>query len=255
VYLNIRQFLNQLIGEPSMNRFIKSLVLFVFIYLSLFLFAYSEDWDLIPCVDQHKSIVSLRAELRPGVYGYCSGVVIQKTTEKHPEYPGFVLGKVLTCDHLLLDQPNKTIFIKFWSGRQSKGKILKRDSESDFMLISAWVDENCEEIPVSEKVPEAKDLCVLIGMGGVFDNGQFQPPMPENLRIFSGEIVGPSQKLFLDTKVIEGDSGGPILLNGKVIGIISGGYRWFDYEENKVKKRYTWPTISGGTNKLIKFLE
>lgn len=221
----------------------------------LYIQCFADEWDLIPCVDQHKSIVSLRAELRPGVYGYCSGVIIEKTNEKNKDYEGFVMGKVLTCDHLLLDLPNKPVYIKFWSGRQSKGRILKRDSESDFMLISAWVDENSEPISVAKKTPQNNDVCTLIGMGGVFNLGQFEAPMPDNLRIFEGVVVGPTKQLFLDAKVISGDSGGPILNNGEIVGIISGGYKWFDYEENKVKKKYTWPTLSGSTERLIDFLK
>jgi hypothetical protein len=240
-----------------MKNIIKSATLAVFsILLSFLLYIEScaQEWDLIPCVDEHRSIVSLRAELKPGVYGYCSGVIIEKTDEKHQEYDGFVLGKILTCDHLLMDLPNKPIYIKFSSGRQSKGKILKRDADADFMLISAWVDENSQIIPVAKTIPQNNDLCTLIGMGGVF-NGSFTPPTPEHIRIFEGFRVGPQKQLFIDAKVISGDSGGPIISNGEIVGIISGGYKWFDYEENNVKKRYTWPTLSGSTERLINFLK
>lgn len=50
---------------------------------------------------------------------------------------------------------------------------------------------------------------------------------------------------------VPGQSGGPMTLDGSIIGVVSGGAAWYPYKENGKLKNCTWPARAGSAKRLL----
>jgi hypothetical protein len=208
---------------------------------------YAGDWKFLEPDDELiKTVVSLRTtviedgkKIQPSV----TGVIIEKTDKVSPTNPEYVLGKILTCEHLPGDNPE----IMFWNGKSATGKVFKRDKESDLMIIGSYIHK---DVNATEVYHAYNPHGIVYGLGGM---GHVQPSR-ENLRIFGGNRIGPTtNEYYLDSHIILGDSGSPIFYETKLVGIVSGGFKWFDREDKKGS--FTWPLRTATPQSIRKFLD
>lgn len=196
--------------------------------------AVGQEWELRP-TPILESIVSVESrDLYGNITGYGTGVVVKISEEENKlnQFKGWYSGKILTAAHI-----NGRIRVRFHNDKWSETATVKEDKNIDVKLIAAFIPPGVTFTPVGK----IEDEILVNGLGGKASG----LPSIENIRCFSARKIGPSDNLFLDGYVIPGDSGGPIISNGKVVSIVSGGFAWF-----KDKIDYTFP-IRGASNKQL----
>lgn len=146
---------------------------------------------------------------------------------------GWHYAIVATADHVV--ENSKGIRVKFENGRSSSNcTVISRNKQADLALIRCLVPPDAEVIEVGSEEAEEGDTLDYVG--------RFR-------RHFSGDVSCLVYKgeLWSDVVVYPGDSGGAVILEGKIIGCISGGLRWADNNPQR-----TWPCRS---NNLIPLKE
>lgn len=127
------------------------------------------------------------------------------------------------------------------------------DKESDIAVLWAYMPKSINTMELTnlyDKIPE---------------NTKIYKPMEKKIEAtFLGYANGSWYKtngtvsikdrnqIYSDSIVIPGQSGGPMVVNGKVAGVISGGSMWL---ENNDKISITWPTRCGSSTVLFKLIE
>lgn len=144
---------------------------------------------------------------------------------------GWRYAIALTADHVC---DNSTgIRIKFENGMSSKNcSVISRNRKADIALIRCLVPPDVTAIEVGDEPAEEGDTLNYVG--------RFR-------RHFSGDVscLVYDGELWSDVVVYPGDSGGAVILDGKIIGCISGGMRWADNNPQR-----TWPCRSNNLQPL-----
>lgn len=60
--------------------------------------------------------------------------------------------------------------------------------------------------------------------------------------------------LMADAAALPGQSGGPIVLDDKVVGVLSGGHSWYEYGTKDEPRSATWPVRGGSGRRLQEML-
>ena len=143
----------------------------------------------------------------------------------HPSGSGTLIwnngseGYVLTANHVT--QGAQSGVITYHGGQQSKFRVVGADALGDLALLKTDPPDDAICIPLGEEAdaPLKGEVVELVGYGG----GRFLA--------WGGEVngyarcghTGPYQELTLNTQTISGDSGGAMIYNGKLVGVIWGG--------------------------------
>lgn len=128
-------------------------------------------------------------------------------------------GYVITCNHVVEGAERATIV---WAdGSTSNGPVIHRDTEGDLAIVQATPPDGHSVLPVADvdQWPPESETVDLIGYGG----GQ--------LHQWRGDVRGYAltgrtekyQTLSIATRSINGDSGGPIVHQGRLVGVLWGG--------------------------------
>lgn len=188
-------------------------------------------WDWTPKSDHHKPIVQIIANGNIG-----TGTVVTED------------GKILTVWHIVESNPyNDNISILFTNGFRSKARAIYSNKDNDIAVL------HCAAVPVSIKpakiasaLPAGEEL-EICGLGG-------NTPVTSCIRHFKANrirFLTDDNILCADAPLIPGDSGGPIFnKNHEIVGVVSGGSKWYDrnvFSVNKRKLPVTWPTRSSCT--------
>ena len=200
------------------------------------------QWNFKEIVESDKYIVALKSRditqiknyngppiITPyDIYG--TGSIIKKQLDIHPveeKYKKYVKCYILSCAHLNKNQP---IIATFFDLKVGNCTVVKEDKKRDLLLLSTWCLPGIQEIQIGD-VPEVGTEICSLGMGGFSG----KPPSENTIRKFTG-VVYPyiNEYIFIDSPFINGDSGGAVIQNEKLIGVISGGSEIF-------KNNLHWP--------------
>lgn len=192
-------------------------------------------WDWTEVAPHHQAIVEVRTGDGTG-----TGIVIS-IDESKPIKDGFE-GYCLTAWHVVEeDQGKGEILIKFSNGRKSKGcRVVEFDEEKDVALLWVWVPKAISPAKLATEAINGGDEVEMAGLGG-------GSSLECCIRHFSATASPPSsgEKIFADVPLLPGDSGGPVFNSDhEVVGIISGGWFWYDsgvVSKNGNQIRTTWP--------------
>ncbi len=192
-------------------------------------------WKWTQKLPHHQSIVEVNTSGGTG-----TGVVITVNKDK-PVKDGFE-GYVLTAWHVIQDDIKKSkIKVSYRNGKRSKNcKVLEFDEQKDVALLWVWVPEDISEAKLATKPIQRGDQLEFAGLGGGSD-------LECCIRHFSAVASPPSsmEKIFADVPLLPGDSGGPVFNEDhEVVGIISGGWFWWDSgvkTQTGSDIRTTWP--------------
>ena len=192
-------------------------------------------WEWTPLADHHQAIVEISS-----AGGIGTGVVIE--IDKDKRIKNGHEGYVLTAWHVVQDDNGEgQIKVSYKNGvRAKKCRIVQADEHKDIALLWVWVPDEIPAVPLATDAIEAGDTLEFAGLGGGTD-------LCGVIRHFSAVASTPSslEKIFADVPLLPGDSGGPVF-NGdhQVVGIISGGWFWFNsglMSESGSSIRTTWP--------------
>ena len=192
-------------------------------------------WKWTKKLPHHDSIVEVVSQGGSG-----TGVVIS-INETRPNKDGFE-GYVLTAWHVIQDDIDESkIKVSYRNGRRSKGcKVVQYNEEKDVALLWVWVPDGIEAAKLATKPIERGNQLEFAGLGGGSD-------LKCCIRHFSAVASSPStlEKIFADVPLLPGDSGGPVFNEDhEVVGIISGGWFWWDSgikTDSGFDIRTTWP--------------
>ncbi len=191
----------------------------------------------------HQAIVQVDAGDGTG-----TGVVIH--VNKNKKVKDGYEGYVLTAWHVVQSVPGNSIKLNFRNGRRAKGcQVVDKDEERDIAVLWAWIPETIVPSKLAVKPIQAGDKLEFAGLGGGSD-------IQSNLRHFSGVASSPSsmEKIFADVPLLPGDSGGPVFnADREVVGIISGGWFWYDGGvklPNGSEIKATWPARASNVDPI-----
>lgn len=192
-------------------------------------------WKWTPVADYHRSVVEVSTSGGSG-----TGVLISVNKEK-PIKDGHE-GYVVTAWHVIQDDiVDGEIKVTFKNGRRARGcQVVEHDEDKDVALLWVWVPSDMKPAKLATEPVKRGDKLELAGLGGGTN-------LKNCIRAFEAFASPPSsiEKIFADVPLLPGDSGGPVF-NEKheVVGIISGGWFWWDSglkTENGSYIRTTWP--------------
>jgi len=123
------------------------------------------------------------------------------------------LGLAITAAHVLDGEPER-FGVRFSNGRRAKYCVrLATDAEADIALIQVWVPVEIEAVPVAELQAD-QDGVWMLGRDGAIRSIRFS--------ISNGAFC------FFDSTCCGGESGTGIFQDGKLTGVLSGGWFWLE---------------------------
>jgi S1-C subfamily serine protease len=192
-------------------------------------------WKWTPVAAYHDSIVEVSTSGGSG-----TGVLISIDKDK-PVRDGYE-GYVVTAWHVIQDDiVDGKIKVTYRNKRRAKGcAVVQHDEDKDVAVIWVWVPQGVTPAKLATEPVKRGDRLELTGLGGGTD-------LSCCVRAFEAFASPPStiEKIFADVPLLPGDSGGPVF-NAKheVVGIISGGWFWWDSGLKTPDGSYirtTWP--------------
>jgi Trypsin-like peptidase domain len=234
----------------------------VFVFLILVCApAFGQNWEMTEKSKVHESVVRVfnDSERTRG-----SGFVVGKGKECFREGVKGNIGYIMTAGHVVcfdgLPKPH-SFNVLFSDGTKVVGVSCHKVNEDwanvessmrsptdDVAIIECWVPESIAIIKVASKAPLAGDCVEICGWGA------------DTFRTFSadyGQNCERTDSQFVLTWIVPGDSGGPVLHNGEVIGLVSSG---FDRDKKRViigssTSVLTCPLISPSFEKVKKMID
>lgn len=182
---------------------------------------FAQYWAPSPDKNYHNSIVEVQGNGYKG-----SGTVIGfiEDSEQNPDY---YMGLIITASHVIYSQ-DTPMTIKFLNGCVTSGGIVLQandyysDGFNDIAIIKALIPDSVVPIELSDKKPECGEEVELAGYGA------------EKFRHWNADYGGTISErdgIIVFSWGIQGDSGGPIMYKGKVIGVICHGSSLKKYKD------------------------
>lgn len=201
-------------------------------------------WEWTPYAKYHDTIVEVST-------GHGSGTGVLIRVDKSKEVKGGYEGLVLTAWHVVQDDADGgKIKVTYRNKRRAKGcQVVEHDDAKDVALLWVWVPKGVEPAELAAASIERGDQLELVGLGG-------GTKLADCVRSFKAEASPPStiEKIFADVPLLPGDSGGPVFNSEhQVVGIISGGWFWWDSglkTESGAYIRTTWPARASNVGPL-----
>ncbi len=165
-------------------------------------------------------------------------------------------GYVLTAWHVVQDDiVDGSIKVTYRSERRARGcRVVQHDEAKDVAVLWVWVPGEVNPAKLATKSVERGDKLELAGLGGGTD-------LASCIRTFEAFASPPSsfEKIFADVPLLPGDSGGPVFnANHEVVGIISGGWFWWDSGLKTSTGSYirtTWPARASNVGPIQSMME
>jgi V8-like Glu-specific endopeptidase len=194
----------------------------------------AQHWDISAEKNYHNSVVQVQGD---GISG--SGTVIKFIKDDGENY----IGLVLTASHCIRSKETE-MTILFRNGKVAKGgkvvhnSFYRFDSYNDIALIEAVIPD---EVPVMEVSNDSVKYGDKVEMAG-YATGKLR----HWDAIYGGQTINGNGHIIFSW-AIQGDSGGPIIYKGKVIGVVCFGAAVSRYNE-----RYIVSPINGTSVVKIK---
>lgn len=151
------------------------------------------------------------------------------------------MGYAMTANHVV--DRDSGWFVKFRNGRIARHcVVVARDEPNDIALVRVWVPDSVSAVKVGDVKPGER-----VEFAGHGAKGN----LLRHFRSHAANQSGPD-RLFADTWLMPGDSGGPVFNdNREVVGVISGGWFWIERAERNV----TWPARAAGVKPIRAMME
>lgn len=149
---------------------------------------------------------------------------------------GWRYAIVATASHVV--ENSKGIKIRYENGKSSSNcSVISRDHMSDLALVRCLVPPGVAPLKIGSVPAEEGDKINYVG---------------RYRRKFSGDVscLVFENEIWVDVVFVPGDSGGSVILNGELIGCISGGMMW-----SGTQPKRTYPGRSNNLKPLKKLVE
>ena len=210
--------------------------------------ANTDVWSFAARTNHHNAVVRVSVGNASG-----TGTIVRVNRNK-PRGSGFE-GYCLTAYHIVRDLPvNNSIKVHYLNGKTAKNcRVVAYDKEFDAALLWVWVPANFTEAKIAKQPVRGRDRIEICGLGG---NSRLKCC----LRIFNATTSLPTteNQLYADVSLLPGDSGGPVFnQDGHVVGVISGGWFWWDArvrDRNGGHVMATWPARAANGKVILKLI-
>ena len=173
----------------------------------------AQIWPPSSPAEYHAGIVQVESSSGRG-----SGTVVKfiKDSTSHPEY---YIGLILTASHVIHGSDD-LYTINYRNGKKTvkNSAVVKYprelDKYNDVGLIRALIPDEITPMEISSARPRAGEVVEVAGYGG--------GGMRHWQAVHGGTLLG-SDGFIVLSWAIQGDSGGPVIYKGKVIGVICFG--------------------------------
>lgn len=179
--------------------------------------ALAQEWPASEEADYHSSIVKITGD---GMSG--SGTVIKRIGDSRRE--GYYVGWIITAAHCI-NEMNTEFTVFFNNGKfVNNGRVVLRsgsiDAFEDYGIIRALIPDDIKPMKISIDDVPIGDTVEMCGYGA----GDFRHWTAK----YGGKNMTTGGHIVFSW-AIQGDSGGPIIYKGKVVGIIcfGGGIKKF----------------------------
>jgi len=183
---------------------------------------FAQTWEPSEEASYHSSIVKISGD------GYSGSGTVIKFIEDSEQYEGYYYGWILTASHVINStQTNFTVFFNNGDVTSNARVVIKKndnDSFNDLGIIRALIPKDIKPMEISTEGVPAGEKIELCGFG----TGQFRHWSAK----YCGEAMGNGGHIVFSW-AIQGDSGGPIIYNGKVVGVICFGTGIKKYKETE----------------------
>ena len=204
-------------------------------------------WSFETPPESLQSVVKVEVD---GAIGTGTIVCVDTKTQIGSGFSGYCL----TANHVVekVDGRN-SIRVTYSDGKVAqKCRVVARVEENDVALLWVWVPRGVYPVQIAKKSVFHGDSLLFSGLGG--------GSSLNHLRYFRGLAAPPTndEKIFANISLLPGDSGGPVFNSGgELVGIISGGWLWFDPNRGNVPQadyRPTWPGRACNVDSIQKLL-
>jgi hypothetical protein len=202
--------------------------LLVFFLLSVSSLGYSQTWEKTEPSELHNSVVKIEVLNSSGTcISQGTGTVIRKVKD-HTDSK-YYLGYIITAAHVVTDSSDLPLFssnirLVFRSGKSTKNASVKKIHPEyskvptqDCAVVYGLIPSDIKPIEISDEDLKPGDKVEFVGYGA----GDFR----HFSAVFSGTSANEGPQIYF-TWSVQGDSGGPIFRNGKIVGVIYGGDIW-----------------------------
>lgn len=199
-------------------------------------------WNWTDVSPHHSAIVKVSLGKAVG-----TGIIVDVDREK-PTGDGYE-GYCLTAYHVVQNDAGRAaIKVGYRTGRvATKCRVVAFDKEFDTALVWVWVPSSIQPAKIADQPVSRGDTLVFSGLGG-------GSPLKCCLRSFRGKAAPPTNEnvIYANISLLPGDSGGPVFnQTNEVVGVISGGWLWFDGGVRNGKGNpivATWPARASNAN-------
>lgn len=150
---------------------------------------------------------------------------------------GWKQGLIITANHVV-DKNTTGIIIGYENKLEAReAKVIAREPRNDLAILVTLVPATVDAVPIAKRAIKEGDEVAFVG---------------KNKRTYEGKasVLCYPNEAWTDAVSIPGDSGGAALLDGKLVGVISGGMRW---APGNVKK--TWPCRTANLEAIKEIIE
>lgn len=163
---------------------------------------------------------------------------------------------VLTAYHVVeAKKTDESIKVQYRNGKRiGDCEVVAFDDRHDVALLKTWAPKGIVAARMATESVEYKMDLEFAGLGGAAD-------LKKSMRHFSGKATQPTNGNFIyaDETLLPGDSGGPVFNQNKnLVGIISGGWFWWDAgmkSSEGVPILSTWPARASNLDAIQKLLD
>ncbi len=215
----------------------KLLKVFVVVCLFSLNSVLAQEWQSTEPADYHSSIVNISGD------GYSGSGTVIEFLEKSDKYEGYYWGYILTASHVV--RSTETLFkVKFQNGIVTINNTVVSKSEiesgfDDIALIRALIPDDVTPMEISKDPIPINEEVELCGFG----TGSFRHWKAK----YAGSLYQDGGHIIFSW-AIQGDSGGPIIYNGKVVGVICFGMGIKKYKDTR--RMIVGPVYGSNVGKL-----
>ncbi len=205
-------------------------------------------WCWTDSAAHHRSIVRVSLNGSEG-----TGAIVYKDPDQSSA--AGMPGICATALHVVeSSRTGGSVRISFFNGQTVENcQIIQADESVDLALIQLTVPHEVPASRPSASVTKNGDAIEIVGLGGGSQLAR--------LRSFSTKASAPTNEtqIFADVTLLPGDSGGAVFdPEGQVVGIVSGGWFWFDAGIRTTEGQFvqaTWPARASNATALRTLLE
>jgi hypothetical protein len=202
----------------------------------------AQNWDASEPASYHSSVVKVTGD------GYSGSGTVIKFIKESNKHEGYYVGWVLTASHVI--RSKETLFtLHFKNGKVTENGtvVVKKndvaDSFNDLAIIRALIPKDIVPMEIStEDVPMGAEV-ELCG----YATGELRHWTAK----YAGECMDHDGHVVF-TWGIQGDSGGPIIHKGKIVGVICFGTGVGNYEETH--RAIVCPVYGSNVERISSFI-